>query len=583
MNKVAKILAISAILFFLFYIPYSFADSLGQSETFNVDSAYDYNSRNQLVATLRYIRQRAYFYIEDQWWNSLSSYERGQAQEYVKDLAKEFDEVIYPKLIEFFGDVWEPGIDGDPRITVLMSRLKKSAGGYFYSCNEYTRSQCSRSNEREMIHINTDFIFDSKMKGFLAHELQHLINWNQKERLFGLEEDVWLNEMRSEYVPSLLNYSDPYPESILEMRVKNFLANPYDPLGEWKNEAGDYGVIALFAEYLANQFGRNLFSLMSRNNLVGIASINKAFQEAGYSEDFGEVFTNWSLANYYNNLAVGKGGKYGYTNSNIKKLNLISPTINKFYSYSVVRFSEKVKDWSPRWYLLQNKLSAQDNSIALKIEFKSSTLSPLVKGEGSTQKSNFKVPYMINYKNGKRELGFINLKGQAGTAYVFNFANEVDSVLIVPANHSKTTNFTSNDPLTQFTLKASTVIAKQPVKPSIANGSLIRAKGDYKVYIVQNGYKRHILDGKIFGFYGHLNWSNIIEVTPQERDFYKDSAWVREVNDSKVYEINGDKTKHWLNMTAEEFYVSGRRWEGVFIINNQERDFYRTGASVLYK
>ena len=79
-----------------------------------------------------------------------------------------------------------------------------------------------------------------------------------------------------------------------------------------------------------------------------------------------------------------------------------------------------------------------------------------------------------------------------------------------------------------------------------------------------------------------MNWSKIIEVTSEERDFYKDSAWFRAANDAKVYEVNSDKTKHWLNMAVEEFVASGRGWDGVFIINNQERDFYRTGADVLY-
>jgi len=270
---------------------------------------------------------------------------------------------------------------------------------------------------------------------------------------------------------------------------------------------------------------------------------------------------------------------------------------------------------------------------------------------------------MINYQDGGYGLGSINLKNQRGISYIFNFAKDVDSVLLVPTNHSKKSAFTDNDPLTAFTLKASIVLVKQPIiisispsegpsfggnavlikggnfqpginvyfggekapkvvfidetslevvvpshqsgpvnvwlknpdgqsgvfaqgynytRPSLADGSLIRAKGDYKVYIIQNGYKRHILDARIFDFYGHLDWANIIEVTPEERDSYRDSVWVRAANDKKVYEINGDKSKHWLNMTAEEFYASGRRWEGVFIINNQERDFYRTGADVLY-
>jgi len=643
--------AIFIILLLAICVPSAFADSLGQSKIFHIDPVYDSSRRTWLIATVHYVGERAYFYVENQWWDSLSSYKRIKAENIIKNLAQEFDNFIYPELTDFFGDVWNPGIDGDQRITILMSNLKQDVGGYFDSCHEYSRSQCADSNERELIHVNANFIFDRNMNGFIAHELQHLINWNQKERLAGAKEDIWLNEMKSEFVPSLLNYDEPYSSSILERRVKDFLADFSDPLGEWKGKAGDYGVAALFGQYLANQFGENLFSLMAKNNLTGIESINKALTQAGYSEDFDQVFTNWTLANYYNNLAMGRGSKYGYTNSNLKKIH-ISPTIRKFSSYGSFIFSESAKDWSPRWYLLKNSLSSDDASIALKIEFQS-----------LDKKSDFKIPYMINYQDGGYGLGSINLKNQRGISYIFNFAKDVDSVLLVPTNHSKKSAFTDNDPLTAFTLKASIVLVKQPIiisispsegpsfggnavlikggnfqpginvyfggekapkvvfidetslevvvpshqsgpvnvwlknpdgqsgvfaqgynytRPSLADGSLIRAKGDYKVYIIQNGYKRHILDARIFDFYGHLGWANIIEVIPEERDSYRDSVWVRAANDKKVYEINGDKSKHWLNMTAEEFYASGRRWEGVFIINNQERDFYRTGADVLY-
>ena len=651
-KSIIKISIVSTILFFFFYIPVSFADSLGQSKTFNVDSTYDYSGRTEVVTTLRYIGGKSYFYIEDNWWNSLSSHERNQVETNILNLASEFDKTIYPKLTEFFGGVWDPGIDNDFRVVILMTKLRQDTGGYFNSCDEYSRTQCVRSNEREMIHVNVDFIFDRNMKDFLAHEFQHLINWNQKERLSDLKEDVWINEMRSEYAYNFLGYNSPYLGSLLEARVKNFLDNQYDPLGEWKGAAGDYGVINLFVHYLANQFGDNVFSSMSKNNLAGIFSINKALKDAGYSEDLDEVFTDWSLANYYNSLAIGKGGKYGYTNSNLKNTH-ISPMVNNFYSYGFVSFSESVKDWSPRWYLLKNSLSNQNNSVALKIEFKS-----------LDQNANFKIPYMIHYKDGSYELNFINLESQGGTSYIFNFAKDIDSILVVPANHSKTSNFINNDPSASFTLKASTITVNQPVITSITpsfgpfdggnsvtikggnfqqgievhfggiessnvgfvsntslnvvvpphevglvnvwiknpdgqssvfasgyeykrgligDGSLIRAQGDYKVFIVEGGYKRHILDSRIFSFYGHLSWASVIEVTPEERDAYKTSAWVRADADSRVYEVNGDGTKHWLNMTAEQFLVSGRSWDGVFIINKQERDFYRTGASVLYK
>jgi len=650
-QRILKIIFLSVIIF-LASVQIIFAKTIGESESFNVDSNYDSDNQAQLEATLNYISKSAYFYIDSGWWNSLSSYQKTQTNKSIMSLAAEFESTIYPTLTDFFGSVFTPGIDKDSRITILISDLKQGIGGYFDSCHQYPKSQCSHSNEREMIHVNADFIFTARIKDFLAHELQHLINWNQKDRLTGIIEDVWLNELRSEYVPTLLNYDSPYSGSILEMRINDFLSDFRNPLGEWKGNSGDYGAIALLGQYFDNQFGENIFSFMAKNRLIGIESINGALKEAGYVDNFDSVFTNWSLANYYNSLSIGSGGKYGYTNPDLKKIH-VSPTTNKFSSYSIINFSEKVKDWSPRWYLLENKLPIQESSVALKIEFSS-----------SDSESDFWVPYIVNYKNGEYELGFINLEKQSGSAYIFNFAKDVDSVLIVPANHSKRDDFSDSDPTTTFNLTASTVFVNQPIitniSPSkghilggnmveingnnfqngievyfagtkasnisfinenllevtvppnneglvnvwvknpdgknsvfaqgyeysseaIVDGSLIRAKGDYKVYIIQGQYKRHIIDSRIFDFYGHLNWSNIIEVTAEERDSYQDSAWVRADGDKKVYEVNGDKTKHWLNMTAEQFYISGRRWPGVFIVNKQERDFYTTGSDVLYR
>jgi len=114
----------------------------------------------------------------------------------------------------------------------------------------------------------------------------------------------------------------------------------------------------------------------------------------------------------------------------------------------------------------------------------------------------------------------------------------------------------------------------------IPDGSLIRSVNDYKVYIVNNNYKRHILDGKIFDFYGHLNWDSIQEVDPSTINNYQESFLIRASNDYKVYEIDNDKTKHWLNITAEEFINSGRKWEMIYVVNKEERDFYKEGEEI---
>ncbi len=121
-----------------------------------------------------------------------------------------------------------------------------------------------------------------------------------------------------------------------------------------------------------------------------------------------------------------------------------------------------------------------------------------------------------------------------------------------------------------------------PAKAAITDGSLIRATGDYKVYIVNGIYKRWIQSADIFKFYPHLGFSVVQDVSPAVRDSYTDSWMVRADGDTRVYEINGDGSKHWLNMTAEEYALTGHKWAMVYIINNAERDWYSTGAEVHY-
>jgi len=61
---------------------------------------------------------------------------------------------------------------------------------------------------------------------YLAHELTHLITFNQKERLNNIQEEIWLNEARAEYAPTLCGYNDEYEGSYLKSRVDDFLKNP---------------------------------------------------------------------------------------------------------------------------------------------------------------------------------------------------------------------------------------------------------------------------------------------------------------------------------------------------------------------
>jgi hypothetical protein len=128
----SKILRASFLVIFLLSLPILVsADYLDQKVKFFIDSSYDAEDRREVVATLREMSFRAYFYVEDDWWNSLSYEERNETKTSLFALGQEFDQKIYPTLTSNFGSEWSPGIDNDNRVTVLIHQMREEAGGYF--------------------------------------------------------------------------------------------------------------------------------------------------------------------------------------------------------------------------------------------------------------------------------------------------------------------------------------------------------------------------------------------------------------------------------------------------------------------
>jgi len=145
---------------------------------------------------------------------------------------------------------------------------------------------------------------------------------------------------------------------------------------------------------------------------------------------------------------------------------------------------------------------------------------------------------------------------------------------------------------THFTYFA--IMGETTPSVNIADGDIIQAKNSenpFAVYVVKivgdTKYIRHIVSVEIFNHYEHLKWENLKQV--DSLDGYSLSGWVR-VNTGpngtaaptdKVYEINGDQTKHWVNMTAEQFLSHGGSESAVYNVNQDELDLYTTGPDVV--
>lgn len=131
---------------------------------------------------------------------------------------------------------------------------------------------------------------------------------------------------------------------------------------------------------------------------------------------------------------------------------------------------------------------------------------------------------------------------------------------------------------------------------SVVDGDIIQCKTSANpnaVYIVKivndKKYIRHIVSLQIFNSYRHLKWDNLIQV--QSLDGFSLSGWARVTTGAngapgqqdRVFEINADQTKHWIDMTAAEFLQHGGSDEAIFNVNPSEMALYKEGPAVKLK
>lgn len=437
-NKIKNIIFVLGLFCALFLAGPVKAVLLNDLVNFNINQAHDASARSQVSTQLVKITPKLYFYVEKTWWNQQVLAKQNEILANLDKLSLEFENKIYPTLTSVFGSEWNPGVDGDERITLLFHQMKQDSGGYFRSADEYIKAQLPDSNEREMIYLPIEQIDNFQLKVFLAHEFVHLLTFNQKDKFYDLEEDVWLNEGRAEYAPTILGYDDNYEGSNLQRRVRAFLEKPVDSLSAWQDNKYDYGTVNVFLHYLVDHYGVNILVDSLKSKYTGIDSINYALQKSGTNENFSQIFTNWTIATIINDCSQNKN--YCYLNSNLKNLKL-SPTINflPLSGNSSLSVTNLAKNWSSSW---QKIIGGSGN---LKLNFQS--LSGL----------NFQIPYITFDKDGKYSVKFMKLdKDQKGQINILNFGQDVTSLIIIPSLQTDGINFSSQDATYPYTFTVST-------------------------------------------------------------------------------------------------------------------------------
>lgn len=273
---------------------------LGDTDKFWV-SNLDNDKHFQVQASLKYRGEFVYLYIEDG-----LDFKPGDA----KALVDRFETQMLPAVKKFFGNEWNPGVDGDPRLFILFARgLGSSVLGYFSSVDSFSQLAHKYSNEREMFYINASLteLGNLQLASTLGHEYQHMVHWANDPN-----EETWVNEGSSVLAEFLSGALPGFDFS--------FLSNPDLQLNAW-SEAGansdslpHYGAGFLFLLYFLDRFGEEATRALVASPLNGMASIDEVLRTQDFRDPLtgavitaDDLFTDWVVANRINSSKWGDG------------------------------------------------------------------------------------------------------------------------------------------------------------------------------------------------------------------------------------------------------------------------------------
>ncbi|MGB9596370.1 MAG: hypothetical protein ACPL7B_08825, partial [Candidatus Poribacteria bacterium] len=376
-------------------------------------------------ATCRSIGRFCYIFVENTQWQKGTVTNTG-----ITRIKRAFDDStpandqkgIYQIQTESLG-MPPDEIDLDPKIYILILDIPDTVNsngnyiaGYFEPINQkrgVLRDPISgiqfRSNEVEMIYLDSSPLDIESLtaREILAHEFQHLIHWK-----YDPDEEIWVNEGCSEYASLFLcgygtnGYSD---------RVREFEKNPEVSLVYWKsgmsNSLASYGASYLWILYLYEHYGgvSTISSLISNPN-NGIDGINSVLLSNGYSRNFGDIFSDWKVANFLDD-EVFEAGRYSYRNVDI---NLRGKYSSDTYPISK---SRTMQSWASG-YIEFSRVSGSANLI---INF-------------NANKSSYDYDVkIISMKDGHPiTVENMSINAGKGSFYVSHFGYKVDKVIMMP-------------------------------------------------------------------------------------------------------------------------------------------------------
>ena len=290
------------------------AVSLGQREDFEV---FDGDGFTTVAAEVVFTSTRAVLYQD------VNAPSPGFSEADFEAFAAEFDDPIYDQVVGVYGSPSD--IDANGRIVILFTpvvNLLTPAGsdgfvaGFFFGLDLTT---AAGSNQAEIFYSvvpdpGGDF-GDARTRDrilevvppVLAHELQHMVHFNERRLIRGGgEEDLWLSEALAHTAESVVAdefaaRGDAARALDFELsniaRARRYLLDPEDTRLVAQFGGGtlaERGAGWMFMEYLRGHFGGNtILTSMTQTTATGVANVTSQTGDTWLN-----LASHWLIANY---------------------------------------------------------------------------------------------------------------------------------------------------------------------------------------------------------------------------------------------------------------------------------------------
>ena len=241
------------------------------------------------------VNERAVAFVQE----DLREEEDNIGEEELKEALDLFAE-DYPLLVETFGAPSD--VDGDGRVAVLVTHLigDVDAGGLFRASSVLPREAGGDGNMIDLMWVNPLYPAES-FRSLLAHEFQHLVNFNQHVLVRrGISEVSWLNEGLSHLAEDLVQ--DPHTSGNYHL-ARSFLQEPgaVGLIGEYMIDSPTRGAAYLFVRSLVDLLGEGVLLRLVQTGLIDRDNV-----EAATGESFTDLLARWGAQLYIS--GTGKSG-----------------------------------------------------------------------------------------------------------------------------------------------------------------------------------------------------------------------------------------------------------------------------------